>query len=259
LLPSIAPQSALSFLAGQPEALDVLQKYLSGQDKDSLVAKIVRRADQLSTKRALASGNRARFASARAVPLIDLLMQAISSMLRAGTSLPLNRTGAVGWVFEGAVWFVAKRLADLVRDWIKTHEPDEAIPGEAKNDRLFDTWQEYGVLDLNPSTGQAIWYVEIQGNEQGEQGAYVHQLAMLRFPLAKVFSSESQYPPAMRGQLVVLDKRKADAVVDKAEAAPILSIPQSAPVDGATSSSTAAEAWARSQRCCASCSQEASK
>ncbi|MDH0051321.1 MobH family relaxase [Comamonas terrigena] len=241
LLPSIAPQSALSFLAGQPEALDVLQKYLSGQDKDSLVAKIVRRADQLSTKRALASGNRARFASARAVPLIDLLMQAISSMLRAGTSLPLNRTGAVGWVFEGAVWFVAKRLADLVRDWIKTHEPDEAIPGEAKNDRLFDTWQEYGVVDLNPSTGQAIWYVEIQGNEQGEQGAYVHQLAMLRFPLAKVFSSESQYPPAMRGQLVVLDKRKADAVVDRAEAAPILSIPQSAPVDGATSSSTAAE------------------
>jgi len=241
LLPSIAPQSALSFLAGQPEALDVLQKYLSGQDKDSLVAKIVKRADQLSTKRALASGNRARFASARAVPLIDLLMQAISSMLRAGTSLPLNRTGAVGWVFEGAVWFVAKRLADLVRDWIKTHEPDEAIPGEAKNDRLFDTWQEYGVLDLNPSTGQAIWYVEIQGNEQGEQGAYVHQLAMLKFPLAKVFSSESQYPPAMRGQLVVLDKRKADATGDKAEAAPILSIPQSAPVDGATSSATAAE------------------
>ncbi|WP_313569333.1 MobH family relaxase [Comamonas terrigena] len=241
LLPSIAPQSALSFLAGQPEALDLLQKYLSGLDKDSLVAKIVRRADQLSTKRALASGNRARFASARAVPLIDLLMQAISSMLRAGTALPLNRTGAVGWVFEGAVWFVAKRLADLVRDWIKTHEPDEAIPGEAKNDRLFDTWQEYGVLDLNPATGQAIWYVQIQGNEQGEQGAYVHELAMLKFPLAKVFPSENQYPPAMRGQLVVLDKRKADAAGERAEAAPILSIPQTAPVDGATSSATAAE------------------
>ncbi|MDH0051472.1 MobH family relaxase [Comamonas terrigena] len=242
LLPSIAPQSALSFLASQPEALDVLQKYLSGQDKDSLVAKIVKRADQLSTKRALQSGNRARFASARAVPLIDLLMQAISSMLRSGTSLPLNRTGAVGWVFDGAVWFVAKRLADLVRDWIKTHEPDEAIPGEAKNDRLFDTWQEYGVVELNPVTGQAIWHVQIQGNEQGEQGAYVHELSMLKFPLAKVFESEGQYPAPMRGQLVMLEKRKADAAGDKPEAAPILSIPQSATEGGATSSETAAGA-----------------
>lgn len=146
LLPSIAPPTALSFLASQPEALDLLQNYLSGNDKESLVAKIVKRADKLSTQRALLSGNRMRFASAKAVPLIDLLMQAISSMLRAGTALPLNRTGATGWVFDGAVWFVAKRLADLVRDWIRTHEPDEAIPGEAKNDRLFDTWQEYGVV-----------------------------------------------------------------------------------------------------------------
>lgn len=229
LLPSIAPPTALSFLASQPEALDLLQNYLSGNDKESLVAKIVKRADKLSTQRALLSGNRMRFASAKAVPLIDLLMQAISSMLRAGTALPLNRTGATGWVFDGAVWFVAKRLADLVRDWIRTHEPDEAIPGEAKNDRLFDTWQEYGVVDLNPATGQAIWHVQIQGNAQGEQGAYVHELAMLKFPLAKVFSSVAQYPAPMRGQLVVLDKRKTDAPGNTHEVAPALSIPKPAP------------------------------
>jgi integrating conjugative element relaxase (TIGR03760 family) len=241
LLPNIAPPTALSFLASQPEALDVLQSYLSGQDKESLVAKIVKRADKLSTQRALLSGSRARFASARAVPLIDLLMQAITSMLRAGTALPLNRTGATGWVFEGAVWFVAKRLADLVRDWIKTHEPDEAIPGEAKNDRLFDTWQEYGVVDLNPATGQAIWHVQIQGNEQGEQGAYVHELAMLKFPLAKVFATEDQYPAPMRGQLVVLDKRKVDAPGNKAESAPILSIPQTASKEGSNNAQTDAE------------------
>lgn len=235
LLPSIAPPTALSFLASQPEALDVLQQYLSGQDKESLVARIIKRSDKLSTQRALLNGSRARFASARAVPLIDLLMQAMVSMLRASTALPLNRTGATGWVFEGAVWFVAKRLADLVRDWIKAHEPDEAIPGEAKNDRLFDTWQEYGVVDLNPATGQAIWHVQILGNAQGEQGAYVHELAMLKFPLAKLFASEAQYPAAMRGQLVVLDKRKVDAPGTKAEAAPRLSIPQAETEDESNS------------------------
>ena len=224
LLPRIAPASALSFLSREPQTLVVLENYLCGQDKDSLVAKIIKRADSLSTQRALIKGSKARFASAKAVPLIDLMMQAITSMLQAGTVLPLNRNGAAGWVFEGAVWFVAKRLADSVREWVKSHEPKEAIPGQAKNDRLFDTWQDYGVIDLNPVTGQAIWYVEVHGSE-GEQGSYVHEFAMLRFPLPKLFQSESQYPAAMRGHLVLKDKRKAGADHDEQELAPMLAVP----------------------------------
>lgn len=224
LLPRIAPASALSFLSRDPQTLVVLENYLCGQDKDSLVAKIIKRADSLSTQRALTKGSKARFASAKAVPLIDLMMKAISSMLQAGTVLPLNRNGAAGWVFEGAVWFVAKRLADSVREWVKAHEPEEAIPGQAKNDRLFDTWQDYGVIDLNPVTGQAIWYVEVHGNE-GEQGGYVHEFSMLRFPLSKLFQSESQYPAAMRGHLVHKDKRKAGADHDEQELAPMLAVP----------------------------------
>lgn len=224
LLPRIAPASALSFLSREPIALAALENYLCGQDKDSLVAQIIKKADSLSTQRALVTGSKARFASSKSVPLIDLMMQAITSMLQAGTVLPLNRNGAAGWVFEGAVWFVAKRLADSVREWVKTHEPEEAMPGQAKNDRLFDTWQDYGVIDLNPVTGQAIWYVEIHGNE-GEQGGYVHEFAMLRFPLAKVFKNESQYPAVMRGHLVLKDKRKPDADHDVQELAPALAVP----------------------------------
>lgn len=232
LLSRIAPESALRFLAYTPQALDALEKYLSGQDKDSLVAKIVRRADQLSTQRALKSGSKARFATAKAIPLIELLMQAMASMLRAGTELPLNRSGAAGWVYDGAIWFVAKRLADSVRDWIKSHEPDEGIPGAAKNDRLFDTWQEYGVLELNPATGQAIWHVTVHGNaadESGngtEQGGYVHDLAMLRFPLAKLYPDASKYPAPMRGRLEIREKRKADEPGQEEAAAAIqLQIP----------------------------------
>ena len=224
LLPRIAPASALSFLSRYPQALVVLENYLCGQDKESLVAKIVKSADSLSTKRALTNGSKARFATSKAVPLIDLMMHAISSMLQAGTVLPLNRNGAAGWVFEGAVWFVAKRLADSVREWVKAHEPEEAIPGQAKNDRLFDTWQDYGVIDLNPVTGQAIWYVEVHGSE-GEQGGYVHEFSMLRFPLPKLFQSESQYPAAMRGHLVLKDKRKTGADHEEQELAPMLAVP----------------------------------
>lgn len=214
LLPRIAPESALVFLAQTPAAMDALEQYLSGQDRDSLVAQLVRRADQASTQRALLSGHKGRFPTSKSKPLIDLLMKAINSMLQAGTELPLNRSGGAAWVFEGAIWFVAKRLADSVREWIKRNEPDEAVPGDSKNDRLFDTWQDYGVIDLNPATGQAIWHVTVQGETSeaaADRGGYEHDLAMLRFPLAKVFSHESKYPAPMQGRLVLRQKRKDEA------------------------------------------------
>jgi len=232
LITRIAPPSALSLLAQEPQAFAALEAYLCGQDKESLVAKIIKKADQISTQRALLKGSKARFATAKAIPLVDLLMQAMTSMLQSGVVLPLNRNGAAGWVFDGAVWFVAKRLADSVREWIKTHEPEEGIPGQAKNDRLFDTWQEYGVIDLNPATGQAIWYVEVHGDE-GEQGGYTHEFAMLRFALPKLYAQESQYPAQMRGRLVIKDKRKADEAQD-IDLAPAVSVPGQAQTATAT-------------------------
>jgi integrating conjugative element relaxase (TIGR03760 family) len=220
LLHHIASPAALSFLARQPAAFEALNRYLSGEDRDSLLAQIVREADKASTRRALQSGNRARFATASAVPLVDLLMQGMRELLRAGTELPLNRSGAAAWVYDDSIWFVAKRLADATRGWIKAHAPDETVPGEAKNDRLFDAWQEYGCLTPNPGTGQAIWYVTVRGqggdaapaasgSEAGakESARYEHSLSMLRFPLEKVFADPAHYPQVMQGRIEVLAKR----------------------------------------------------
>ncbi|WP_284399703.1 MobH family relaxase [Acidovorax sp. SUPP2825] len=231
LLGQIAPATAVTFLARRPHTLEALTRFLSGT-KDGLVASIVGRADQASTQRALLHGSRARFTTSNAIPLIDLLMNAVKAMLRAGTALPLNRSGAAGWVHDGSMWFVAKRLADGVRTWIKDHAPEEAVPGEAKNDRLFDTWQEYGCIEVNPHSGQAIWYVTVQGQAQDAAGSadsatgpqeaaathqdtvaagYSHSLTMLRFPLAKLYDDPSQYPQPMAGRIVVRDKRKDEA------------------------------------------------
>ena len=89
------------------------------------------------------TGPRQRFASARTAPLIERLMEALRRMLADGAWLPLNRDGAAGWVADDAVWFVSKRLADEVRRFLLA-QGDHAVPGEDKNDRLFDVWQEYG-------------------------------------------------------------------------------------------------------------------
>ncbi len=230
LLGQIAPPTALSFMARTPQAMEVLVQYLSGLDKTSLVARIVSRADQASTQKALLSGNRARFDTATSVPLIELLMNALKSMLRSGTALPLNRSGAAGWVHDGSVWLVAKRVADGVRAWIRQHAPDESIPGDNKNDRLFDTWQEYGCIQPNPYTGQAVWYVVVHGHgvpaaaasgqtEEGaaeEGAAYSHSLTVLRFPLARLYDDPAQYPPEMGGRIEVRDKRPSKDAQDEA-------------------------------------------
>lgn len=237
ILHQVAPPSALSFLARTPHALDVLTQFLCGQDKTSLVAQIVRRADQASTARALLQGSRARFDTATSIPLIELLMNAIKALLRSGTELPLNRSGAAGWVYDGSVWFVAKRLADAVRAWIRHNAPDESIPGENKNDRLFDTWQEYGCIQVNPASGQAVWYVTVHG--QGEAGAaqqgegadpagYSHSLTLLRFPLARLYDDESQYPTPMAGRIEVRDKRAARSAAAEPEDASASDTGQSA-------------------------------
>ena len=227
LLQQVAPATALSFLAHRPQAFEALTQYLSGSDRASMLAQLVRKADQTSAQQALANGSRERFTTATSIPLIDLLMQSVREMLGSGTALPLNRSGAAGWVYDGSIWFVAKRLADAVRLHIRQHHPDETVPGENKNDRLFDTWQEYGCIQPNPQSGQAIWYVLVQGSAvdgsesvaavpvQGageNDGAYSHSLTMLRFPLDKVFEESVAYPPPMRGRIVVQVKRGAAAV-----------------------------------------------
>lgn len=207
LLQRVAPATALSFLAQEPQALQALTRFLQGEDRDSAVARLVRRADQASTARALAQGSRARFASAVSVPLAELLTQALRDLLHQG-ALPLNRDGAAGWVHDGCVWFVAKRLADQVREHLKQHAPDEGVPGEQKNDRLFDAWQEYGCLIQNPLTQQAIWHVNVHGEDAAGTEAYCHKLSMLRFALNKLWDDPAQYPAPMAGRIEVLAGRK---------------------------------------------------
>lgn len=203
LAPRIVPATALAFLAREPVVMLELDAAWSGDDATSALTAIVRGADQRSAASNLQQGPRNQFGSATAVPLVERLMDAMRRMLRQG-GLPLNRDGAAGWIAEGAAWFVAKRLADAVREEISRTEPDNAdsVPGPSKNDRLFDTWQDYGLLERNPDTGQAVWYVEIRGN------GYAHEFAMLKFPLANLFDRPDDYPPVFDGVIVVKAPRE---------------------------------------------------
>ena len=197
LLPKFVPAPVLGWLAEEGTLLQELADYLCGERRDGALAELVGAGDRESVRRNLLTGPRQRFAAARTAPLIERLMEALRRMLADGAWLPLNRDGAAGWVAEDAVWFVSKRLADEVRRFLQA-QGDHAVPGEDKNDRLFDVWQEYGALIPNPATGGAIWRARVEGAD------YAHELTLLRFPLTRLYPEATRFPAAMQGRIVVL-------------------------------------------------------
>ena len=59
------------------------------------------------------------------------------------------------------------------------------------------------MLEPHPETGQAIWYVRVDG------AGYSHELAVLKFPLAKLFELESLYPSSFQGSVTILPGRNS--------------------------------------------------
>lgn len=195
LLQRIVPQPTLAWLSEDAELLAQLTAFLSGEDTSNSIAKIAVQADRESVRRNLLDGPRTRFATARAVPLYERLMEALQRMLAEGAYLPLNRPGAAGFVADDSIWFVSKRLADEVREYLAAHESAQGVPGPEKNDRLFDVWQEYGVLIPNPETGGAVWRARVTSE------GFDQLLTLLRFPLDRLYPSEDRYPAAFPGQV----------------------------------------------------------
>lgn len=209
LLQRLVPTVSLGWLAQYPPAIHELAAYLSGEAtaKDGALAKIVSQADRKSVAENLLGGPRTRFATARAVPLIERLMEGLRRLLAEG-GVPLNRAGATGYCDGESLWCVAKTLAEAVRDYLARNEEKQAgaagIP--ADNNRLFDTWQEYGALTPTPEGG-AIWTVEVT------IGNWRQPFTVLRFPLDRLYSGRERYPRALpAGAVRVVDAKAGESI-----------------------------------------------
>lgn len=208
LIQRLVPTITRLWLGSDPTLLGQLLGYLSGETQGP-IAEIVRAAEAESVRRNLATGSRVRFAVAKTIPLIELLMLALRSMLAEGGRLPLNRPGAAGFCDGTDIWFAAVRLANEVRDWLRLAYPDAPVPGEAMNDRLFDTWQEYGACKVNPDTQGAVWgaHIEFTGGQTFYLGA------LLRFPLELLYPKPALYPAALAGRIRIKAGTSASGAV----------------------------------------------
>ncbi len=200
----LIPQPTLQWLSSDPALLQELMAYLGGEhNAKSLIAEIVTRADRESVAHNLRAGSRTRFASARTVPLVERLMHQLCVLLEEGGRLPLNRPGAVGWIYRGEAWFVCKRLVEELRQSFAAKSEGKSIPGPDKDERIYDTFQEFGAVITNPLTHGAIWHIRI------ELETWSADMRVLRFPLEKLYRDPSQYPSAIAGRIVILDSGTA--------------------------------------------------
>lgn len=220
LLQRLVPPTALTWLGQYPPVLNELTDYLSGERTTGPIAELVARADRQSVADNLLQGPRTRFASARAVPLIERLMAGLRRLLAEG-GLPLNRAGAAAFCDGTDLWCVAGTVAKAVREYLAQHEEKSAgaagIPTD--NSRLFDTWQEYGALIPNPAGG-AIWNVRVT------IGAWQQVFTVIRFPLDKLYARADQYPAALpAGAIDAIEAPAAAMASTTTDALPAAAVP----------------------------------
>jgi integrating conjugative element relaxase (TIGR03760 family) len=197
LFQRLVPAHVLSWLAQDAVLMQELTSYLSGDSlHDGAIKEIVTKADSESVRQNLLLGPRTRFAAAKTIPLIERLMQALRIMLEEGR-FSLNRAGAHGWVWDGKLWFVSKRVADDVRQFLIERESGSGVPGKDKNDRLFDTWQEYGALITTPEN-KAIWSINVSLDD-----GWSKDFTVICFSLDKLFAEPSQYPKQVAGRISI--------------------------------------------------------
>ena len=182
LVHRILPQVGLNWLASQPAVFDAWLATISGTEDAGPLATIAHAADGTSVARDLSGGVRTRSPAARAIPLAERLLTGLRHMIRAGT-ITLNRPGASGFVADGSLWLVSKRVLDDLREHL-TKEGQIGIPG--RNDRLMDELQQWHIIEANGD--KAVWFCEIR------IGDWCQTLSCLRIELTQIWPDLKDVP-----------------------------------------------------------------
>ena len=187
----ILPAAGLDWLTTDPELFDAWVSWLTGHNDDAgVLGDIVQRADGLSVAQSLGTDT-PRIAQ-QTIPLHEKLLTGLRHLLAAG-GLPVNRPGAAGWVKDGHVWLVSKRVIDALREHL-TAEGHTGIP--TRNDRIFDVLQEHRLIVPTPGN-QAIWSATVS------QEDFSYRLTLLRFPVAILYPNAATRPADFSGSVMV--------------------------------------------------------
>jgi integrating conjugative element relaxase (TIGR03760 family) len=192
----IIPPVGLSWLRASPELFFYWTSLMTGHAEDSgILGKLVHDADKLSVASSLAgdqvSTELQQAATTSRKPLHQRIVTSLRHEIDEGR-LPLNRDGAAGWVLDGKLWLVVKRALDQVRDHM-TAEGQTGIP--ARNDRIMDELQQYGILITNGD--RAVWKCRVFSPSWPK----AHELTLLCLPVSKIWITEDAIPEPFDGRI----------------------------------------------------------
>ncbi len=192
----IIPSVGLAWLRASPELFFSWTSLMTGHAEDSgILGKLVHDADKLSVASSLAgdqvSTELQQAATTSRKPLHQRIVTSLRHEIDEGR-LPLNRDGAAGWVLDGKLWLVVKRALDQIRDHM-TAEGQTGIP--ARNDRIMDELQQYGILIANGD--RAVWKCRVFSPSWPK----AHELTLLCLPVDKVWITEDAIPEPFDGRI----------------------------------------------------------
>lgn len=172
---------------------------------------IVSPADQESVANNLRYGVRTRFAAARSLPMIEIMMSALRLMVneRGGYFTTSKDSGAELFYKDEKVYIMSKVLGDRLRSYVRENKMG-SIPED--NLRIFATFHEYVASLRNPmDETKTVWDVRIEMKSGGK--TQLQQFTMLVFEASQLFQS-SWRPAEYIGAIEPLGR--AD-VVEEAE------------------------------------------
>lgn len=197
----ILPAEGIDWLASQPAVFDAWLATISSAESAGPLSIIAHEADGASVARDLSGGIRTRSPAARARPVAERLLTGLRHLVKESV-ITLNRPGASGFVADGSLWLVSKRVLDDLRDHL-AREGQTGIP--ARNDRLMDELQQWHVIE--PNGEQAVWYCDIR------VGDWYQTLSCLRVRLDRFWADPAE-APAVDGVSVTPAPRTASRGVD---------------------------------------------
>ena len=181
----IIPDPGLNWITSNSAVLDDWTFCLTGRKSEAgSLGELITHADQLSTAKNLTGGvNNTQLPSAKTVPLHVRLKTALIFLLDEG-EIPLNRSGAAGWVFDDKLWLVSKRVLDEIKKHM-LQEGQTGIPSD--NTRLMDELMQHDII-TSSDTDRAVWKVTVSVD------SWKNNFTCLCFPMHKLWADSTAWP-----------------------------------------------------------------
>ena len=208
LASKIVPPPGLNWITSNNEVLDDWTYCLTGRKEEAnTLGELVTHADQLSTAQNLTGAENIPLPSAKSVPLAKRLRTALVYLIDEGTKIPLNRTGAAGWVYDEKLWLVSKRVLDE----LKTHMAEEGQTGiPSDNTRLMDELMQNDII-TSSKEGRAVWHMTVH------VGTWKNNFTCLCFPMNKLWADSTAWPDQIDEVKVLVTETEKESTSIKSE------------------------------------------